>query len=300
MHGGGAPGAGSPAKLGKDSGTGTSPSGGAAQTGSGMGTPPPGGGGNGDGDIPSTSGNGSAVPNNKRGAAGPGADAQGDDDSGGGGNGHLALGDDQVQPNDLTPAAATTGTAHPPLGPGGSLQLGPPATDPGVENSKPAGKVVTALDYRYDKSGLPHYPNALKVSSGTDAAAAAAAAGPNTKNFSVTEIVTDDAPEVAAAWYHAHLPAGWNELQMPSAPAMDQAIAQSKAPAANSDPVNAMLNAMITGPQIEQSKPGIDAARAAGLTIFQPPNQQTDHRMIIVIKDNKTGKTGVLLMKKAD
>lgn len=171
---------------------------------------------------------------------------------------------------------------------------------PASVNQNPPDKVVTALDYRYDKSGLPHYPNALKVASGTDAANAAAAAGPNAKDFSLTEIITDDPPDVAAAWYHDHLPSGWNELSMPSAAAMEQAEAQAKTPAANSDPVGAMLNALVVGPQLQRSKPGIDAARAAGLTIFQPADPNADRRMIIVIRDSKTGKTGVLLMKKAD
>ncbi len=93
------------------------------------------------------------------------------------------------------------------------------------------------------------------------------------------------------------LPAAWNELAMPSAPAMDQAIAQSKTPQPGQSPVDVLINQMITGPQLEREKPGVDAARAAGLTIFQPPDQNVDHRMVIVIKD-KTGKTAVLLMKK--
>jgi hypothetical protein len=139
----------------------------------------------------------------------------------------------------------------------------------------------------------------VKVASGTDAAAAAAAAGPNAKNFSVTEIVTDDTPDVVADWYHKNLPADWHELSMPSATAMDQMIRQAKTPQPGESPVDAMLDTMIAGPQLERSKPGIDAARAAGLRIFQPADQNVDHRMIIVIKDSKTGKTGVLLMKKA-
>ncbi|MEO8780196.1 MAG: hypothetical protein ABI389_16220 [Rhodanobacter sp.] len=131
----------------------------------------------------------------------------------------------------------------------------------------------------------------------TDAATATTAVtGPNAKTFSVTEIVTDDAPDVDAAWYHDHLPTGWNEWRMPSAVVMDRAIQQTKTPEAHSHAVDAMLNGMIVGPQLADS-PGVDAARAAGLPVFQPPAQNTDHRMIIVIKD---GKPGILLMKKDD
>ena len=78
--------------------------------------------------------------------------------------------------------------------PGGALQLGPPMDNSGLGASKPADKVVAALDYRYDKSGLPHYPNAIKVASRTDAATAAATAGPIGKDYSITEIITETRP----------------------------------------------------------------------------------------------------------
>ncbi|HJU07841.1 MAG TPA: hypothetical protein VJ727_05095, partial [Rhodanobacteraceae bacterium] len=270
--------------------------------GNGAGDTPSGGGGNGDMKLPPAHGSANgdlavkATPAN-----GHGNGPEGNGEMDGGGSGNPSQGDAPSQPPStaasVAPVAGNSPVTH---DRGGELQLGPPTDDGNLGASKPADKVVAALDYRYDKSGLPHYPNAIKVASGTDAAQAAAAAGPNSKNFSVTEIITDDPPDVAAAWYHDHLPAGWNELQMPSATAMDQAIAQTKAPAANNDPVSAMLNAMVVGPQLQQSKPGIDAARAAGLTIFQPTDPNTDHRMILVIRDAKTGKTGVLLMKKAD
>ena len=265
-------------------------------------TPSASGGGNGDLKLPPANGSagGDLVVNTASGNGRGKAPGDGKMD-GGGGAGETPQGDVQSQPSSAGSSPhAIAGDQPVAAGSGGALKLGPPMDDSDLGASKPANKVVAALDYRYDKSGLPHYPNALKVASGTDAAQAAAAAGPNSKNFSVTEILTDDSPDIAAAWYHAHLPAGWNELSMPSAAAMDQAIAQTKAPAANSDPVGAMLNALVVGPQLQQSKPGIDAARAAGLTIFQPADPNTDHRMIIVIRDSKTGKTGVLLMKKAD
>ena len=258
--------------------------------------------GNGDLELPPVNGSdaGDVVANVTPGKGKGGTPGDGEMDGGGDGPGKPAQDDSQPTPPSSISVTSPAGTQPVAKEPGGTLQPGPPLDDSGLGANKPEEKVVAALDYRYDKSGLPHYPNALKVASGTDAAQAAAAAGPNSKNFSVTEIITDDPPDVAAAWYHDHLPSGWNELSMPSAAAMDQAIAQTKAPAANGDPVGAMLNAMVVGPQLQQSKPGIDAARAAGLTIFQPADPNTDHRMILVIRDSKTGKTGVLLMKKAD
>jgi hypothetical protein len=300
-HGGGAPGTGSPIKLGaKGGGTGTVTANAGQVTGSGA-PASLGGSGNGDGDLAgggANSGSGNTVSSGGDSKVSGGG---GEIDAAGGGNGGKStVGPDQSLRQPDTSATPSFGTQPVPASSGSAMQLGAPDSELGVDASKPAGKVVTALDYRYDKSGLPHYPNAIKVASGTDAAAAAAAAGPIGKDFSVTEIVTDDSPSVAAAWYHDHLPAGWNELSMPSAATMDQMIQQSKTPRPGASPVDVMLNAMIVGPQLQQSKPGIDAARAAGLTIFQPADQNTDHRMILVIKDRKTGKTGVLLMKKAD
>ena len=343
MHGGGAPGKGSPAAVNGGGRGNSGVAGNGAPGDSGDGTPA-GGGGNGSGQVkgggsfdvngktvvngasgksgdagapsqqPSAEGGGNGdleLPPVKGSAAGDvvanvtpsngkgGTPGDGDMDGGGNGRGEPPQGESQPTPPSSISVTAPAGTQPVARGPGGALQPGAPMDDSGLGANKPAEKVVAALDYRYDKSGLPHYPNAIKVASGTDAAMAAAAAGPSSKNFSVTEIITDDAPDVAAAWYHDHLPSGWNEQSMPSPDVMNQAIAQAKAPA-NGDPVSAMLNALVVGPQLQQSKPGIDAARAAGLTIFQPADPNSDHRMIIVIRDSKTGKTGVLLMKKAD
>lgn len=298
MRGGAAPGEGTPASL-PGGGEGTvdlPPSTGQLD---GSGAPPPPGASGGQGDVQGSlgGGNGSVASTASSGRAGGSSDG-GDVDPGGGKGKLSAEGEDPV-PAPAASLASELGTA-PTRSSMAESSEGPPAEDSDTNDSGHQGDPVVAADYRYDKSGLPHYPNALKVASGTDAATAAAAAGPNSKNFSVTEIITADAPDAVAAWYHDHVPAGWNELQMPSVEAMNQAIQQTKAPAANSNPVDAMLNTLIVGPQLEADKPGVDAARAAGLTIFQPPDQNTDHRMIIVIKDSKTGKTGVLLMKKVD
>lgn len=299
MHGGGVPGTGSPVKLGTlGGGSGSLSGSGAAVTGNGAGTPP-GGGGSGDGELPGgglNNGAGHTVANGSAGTANGGV-GNGDMDSGGG-DGRAPSGNDRALP----PPAAASATAPNGIQPvTASSGATPPSATPGtplaVDASAPGGRIATALDYRYDRSGLPHYPNAVKVASGTDAAAAAAAAGSAGRNFSVTEILTDDAPDAVAAWYHQHLPAGWTELSMPGAMAMDQAIEQTKAHPPTDSPVDSMLK-MISGAQLVQAKPGVDAARAAGLTIFRPADQHADPRMILVIRDSKTGKTGVLLMKK--
>ncbi|MEO7050437.1 MAG: hypothetical protein ABI128_02115, partial [Rhodanobacter sp.] len=290
MQGGAAPGEGAPATP-PGGGEGTvdlPPSSGSLES---SGAPPPPGAGGDKGNVQGSLGGGSGSAGSTTASGPPGGNNDGGDIDVGGGKGKLAADGDESAPASAASVAAGPGSGTLPDS-RGTLPLVPGDQDSATDDSNHEGTPVVAADYRYDKSGLPHYPNALKVASGTDAATAAAAAGPNTKNFSVTEIVTDDEPEVVAAWYHDHVPPGWNELQMPSALALGQAIQQTKTPAANSNAVDAMLNAMIVGPQLEADKAGVNAARAAGLTIFQPQDQQADHRMIIVIKDSKTGKTG--------
>ncbi|MEO8747497.1 MAG: hypothetical protein ABI379_07560 [Rhodanobacter sp.] len=296
MQGGAAPAAGKPAVLpgGGEGSADLPPSTGSLE---GSGGPPPPGASGGQGEVEGSlgGGQGSIAPADSSGGLGGNSDG-GDIDTGGGKGKLPANGDESTQASDPS-VAPRTGF---PITPATSGPQSPRPGDQDAAANDPVhqGDPVVAPDYRYDKSGLAHYPNAIKVASGTEAASVAAAAGPDTRNFSVTEIVTSDAPDVVAAWYHDDVPAGWNELQMPSAAAMDQAIQQTGTPAANASPVDAMLNTLIVNPQLKGDKPGVDAARAAGLTIFQPPDQTTDPRMIIVIRDSKTGQTGVLLMKK--
>lgn len=295
MRGGAAPGEGTPATP-PGGGEGTVDLPPSTGTLDGSGAPPPPGANGGQGDVQGSLGGGNGSMASTTSSGRPGGNSDGGDVDTGGGKGKLPAGGDEAVPASAASLASALGTGSTPPSSGAS-SMGSPPEDSDTNDSGRHGDPVVAADYRYDKSGLPHYPNALKVASGTDAATAAAV-GPNAKAFSITEIVTADAPDVVAAWYHDHVPAGWNELQMPSAAGMDQAIQQTKSPAANSNPVDAMLNTLVVSPQLEADKPGVDAARAAGLTIFQPPDQNTDQRMIIVIKDSKTGQTGILLMKK--
>lgn len=298
MRGAGAPGAGSPAKLGAGDGAG------AGNIPASAGTAPeaqgtPSGGGSAKGDLAGGAlGGGSSVGNNPGSGSGkPGDGGLGIDDGGGKGK-PPGEGGSMPSPSASTPSAM--GTPSPATTTAGTSQLGEPDADADAAKEKPDGKMLAAADYRYDKSGLPHYPNATKVASGTDAAVAAAVAGSNAKNFSITEVLTNDTPDAVADWYEKNVPPGWQRVSMPSAEAMAQATAQSKTAQPGESPVDVLLKQMVVAPQIERSTPGIDAARAVGFTVFQPADPNTDHRMILVIKDSKSGKTGILLMKKAD
>ncbi|HKS91330.1 MAG TPA: hypothetical protein VJQ83_05325 [Tepidiformaceae bacterium] len=95
---------------------------------------------------------------------------------------------------------------------GGAVDTGtlPPAA--GSSMSSPAANVVVAPDLRYDTSDLPRYPNAVtKVGSGTALPKGAPAADPN---MSVSAILTSDDPQAVAAWYHAHLPQDWTQMNL--------------------------------------------------------------------------------------
>src|SRR5579883_2200027 len=69
----------------------------------------------------------------------------------------------------------------------------------------PAGKLLTAPDFTYDKTGLPHYPNTSQVQSALFYCNPA-----DTQSWSSSVgITTTDSFETVVAWYKAQLPAGW-------------------------------------------------------------------------------------------
>lgn len=211
----GAPNRGSPVHLGgPDSGT-------ADRKGSSSPSPAEGGGGGGgkgaggDGDLggghpwqahggDETSGNGSKSPADK---PADGSDASGDSPDGGGKDDKL------VPPAQGKPPDQPTGAGPVPRGPGGegSTGVAPPPLDlPNVNT--PGTSAVQALDFRYDRSELPRYTNAVtKVGSGTSLLPGTHTPRPD---VSVSEILTTDGPQTVSAWYHDHLPANWNEVNV--------------------------------------------------------------------------------------
>ena len=209
----GAPGRGSPQKLGSP-GEGTADHNGNSRT-----TVAEGGGGaqgrggGGDGNLKGgeqwqahgkdQSFDGKSGPSDKSPVGGGDADGEAKDGTGGEGT-------------KSPPQEARTGRPPDGTGPlykesGGAADTGKPGAA-GSSVSGVASNIVVAPDLRYDTSELPRYPNAVtQMESGTALPKGAPAADPN---MSVSAILTSDDPQTVAAWYHEQLPKNWTEVNL--------------------------------------------------------------------------------------
>jgi hypothetical protein len=134
-----------------------------------------------------------------------GSDASGGAPDGGGPDGEQPL------PAQAQKAAQPMTEGPVPHGPGGSADTdAAAATGAQPDGTTPGSDAVVARDFRYDKSNLPRYPNAVtKVGSGTSLPPGSPT--PNA-NVSVSEILTTDGPQTVAAWYHDQLPPNWSQV----------------------------------------------------------------------------------------
>jgi len=268
--------------------------------------------------------------------------ASGDADSGGGGKGApLLSGDAPLAGTDAPAMAAGAKPPPPPESAGGDGDLGADMPDMKLAPDQPGSRMVGARDFRYDRSGLPHYPNVDKVASAMTIPPGGAVAD---GNATFVEIVTSDDPDAVAAWYRAHLPQDqWQMQAPPSAADVDQGIQQSDKSATNFDnlakdlqqtqqpggggqaaAMEIMMKGMMAGQhsgpngeaslkgtpieamfgklanmQLRGAQEGLNRARDAHLTFFKPTDEAHDPRSIMILRDPKTGKTAVVISKKA-
>ncbi len=115
-------------------------------------------------------------------------------------------------PQNMNAGAPQQGSDAPKAGGAGNLDgdASPPTSIAGSTGG-PAPDAVMAKDLRYDKSGLPRYPNSVT----TTASGMPALAGRSTDpNVSISALMTKDDLPTVAAWYHEHLPGGWVEQNL--------------------------------------------------------------------------------------
>jgi len=191
--GGGGGGGGSGRVLG-DGGR-VSGTGGGGSAGSGQGTGDMAGGG-------TASANGVTVGHGYDGSA---TGAAGSDDSGGGQGGKSKLGDSpNGQYTDQQAKRMQSGVWRAATG-GSLLPDGPDvAQSQGKDDSI---KVLSAADFRYDKTGLPRYPDANKSVS---SAISYDAQGSTDKYRSSSGILTTSSFDDVVSWYSKSLPPGWS------------------------------------------------------------------------------------------
>ncbi len=142
----------------------------------------------------------------------------------------------------------------------------------------PAGKLLTAPDFTYDKTGLPHYPNAQQVQSALFYRNPA-----DTQNWSSSVgITTADSFDTVVAWYKAQLPPGWQadvigdmqqlkqQLSMQNIAAMLSAAAQEDADSGNATAGDAAASAG-TAPGRAATPAPTDPSQRQRVAVFKPP-----------------------------
>jgi hypothetical protein len=133
-----------------------------------------------------------------------GNDATGEAPDGGGPDGK------RQPPAEAQKGAQPTAAGPVPLGEGGAVDTGAAPLKGTEDATTPGSDAAVAHDFRYDKSNLPRYPNAVtKVGSGTSLPSGSPTPD---ANVSLSEILTTDAPQTVAAWYHDNLPPNWSQV----------------------------------------------------------------------------------------
>jgi hypothetical protein len=153
------------------------------------------------------------------------------------------------------------------LSKGGALG---PAVD-GTDPPQAGDHTLAAPDFRYDKTGLPRYPDAVS------AIASAYTYGPggeqDVKGSSVA-IVTASSFDAAVDWYLKNLPAGWSAQTVGNFNALAQQLSVEnlgKMLGASAEGKTAPAQAPPSGPQVKVSvfTPPKGAANSPGVMIIQ-------------------------------
>jgi hypothetical protein len=159
-------------------------------------------------------------------------------------------------------------------------QLGVGAESGDVQGSDSHRNTVTAKDFRYDRTGLPRYPdNVAQVMSSLTTSSD----DPNAIGSSCG-IVTTSSFDTVAKWYAAHLPPGW-KMQRTD----DFAGLANKSSAALLQMLNGRSNA-------EAPATSNPPAPAIGIAMFNPPPGTPGNLGIMVTSQN--GKV-IAMMKKS-
>jgi hypothetical protein len=253
-----------------------------------------GGGGHGSTGSPTKLGQGSGKPGDFDGGAAAGGNFKGG--GGGGGDGH---GDADLPSGPPAPDGGTPGTApdQPPANGSakdfaGNLVMksaeGKMSTGKSTLDTMPAGpppaNLLSAHDFTYDSTGLPRYASGVtQVASGlsTDTV--------RHKKSTMAAIVTTDSFDQTVNWYKGQVPAGWHNSVIGDMDAMSKALTP--------DAITNMISGATSGGPVDTT--ALTAAangRKNGVAVFNPPNQTTDSRSIMII--SRPGQPTQILMTK--
>jgi hypothetical protein len=165
------------------------------------------------------------------------------------------------------------------LSKGGALGAGVVGQDPQPLD----GNTLSAPDFRYDKTGLPRYPDEV---TGVASAYSYGAGGEQDVKGSSVAIVTGSSFDAAVAWYVKNLPPGWRAQTVGDFGALAQQLSVQN------------LGKML-GMGADEDKTAASQAPPSGpqvkLSIFAPPKgAMNDPGVMIVQKDQESVK---ILMK---
>ena len=153
--------------------------------------------------------------------------------------------------------------------------LGPGADEP--DPSQADGNTLAARDFRYDKTGLPRYPDA--VSDVVSAYTFGPGGQQDVKGSSVA-IVTGSSFETAVDWYVKNLPTGWHAQTVGDFNALAQQLSVEN--------LGKMLG---RGAGVADGTASAPAGPQIKVSIFTPPKgTANDPGIMIVQKDQESVK----------
>jgi hypothetical protein len=165
------------------------------------------------------------------------------------------------------------------------LAAGAPLTANGVDTPQTNGKdtsvkVLSAPDFRYDKTGLPRYPDANTVSS----AMSYDVEGRTDQYHSSSGILTTSSFDDVVSWYRKTLPPGWSSSTINDLNRLG-AVARQLSP----DKIMQMMAAQsdTTAAKFAAETPATAATDRTRLSLFAPPA-------------GTKGELGVMIVQKGD
>ena len=160
--------------------------------------------------------------------------------------------------------------------------LGPGADGPDPQQAD--GNTLAAPDFRYDKTGLPRYPDAV---SGVVSAYTYGTGGEQDVKGSSVAIVTGSSFDTAVAWYVKNLPPGWRAQTVGDFGALAQQLSPQN--------LGKMLGMGASADDQTASPPAPPAGPQIKVSILTPPKgTANDPGVMIVQKDQDPVK---ILMK---
>ena len=167
------------------------------------------------------------------------------------------------------------------LSKGGNLG---PGAGPGPDPQQADPNTLVSPDFRYDKTGLPRYPDAV---SGVVSAYTYGPGGEQDVKGSSVAIVTGSSFDTAVAWYVKNLPTGWSARTVADFGALAQSLSVEN--------LGKMLGTGASGDGRTPSTPAPPAGPQIKVSVFTPPKgAPNDPGVMIVQKDQESVK---ILMK---